>query len=434
MEGKREIPEKTLRPAASSGTIPTCENPGVARLGIEPGSSWWEANCSATAAPGFPCDRFSMYTKLILLLLLFIVGLQRTQYLIGFARLWERVLRLTGNCVLLKILYWLGCRLVSRLPGADWRKAFHRVACKRRHSAGVRLHYGGGGVSSSHYGGGVSCSDDAGDGVSSCNHGGGVSPSHYGGSISCSDDAGGGVSSCNHGSGVSSSQYGGGSDDGRGAQVAGGGNSHSQDGGEDDLKRKSREKEIIKLTLPKFYFFQDIPLPQADKARKLRQKDDAPEVGMERRWNVREGETGEPRENPPTNGIGRHDSHMRKSGSDSAEYRVRFAKVLELWREVVAWLTPTCRGQDCLLNSDLGYSGRRDKPRSLSKPTAMDIAYLPVCPPCKRQRSNNDILCKEFATASVADRSSLGCETASIGRRIATHRTNVEPDLSGFLN
>ncbi|KAJ8869726.1 hypothetical protein PR048_028721 [Dryococelus australis] len=27
--GKREIPEKTRRPAASSGTIPTCENPGV---------------------------------------------------------------------------------------------------------------------------------------------------------------------------------------------------------------------------------------------------------------------------------------------------------------------------------------------------------------------------------------------------------------------
>ncbi|KAJ8879824.1 hypothetical protein PR048_020432 [Dryococelus australis] len=42
--GKREIPEKTRRPAASSGTIPTCENPGVARPGIEPGSPWWEAS------------------------------------------------------------------------------------------------------------------------------------------------------------------------------------------------------------------------------------------------------------------------------------------------------------------------------------------------------------------------------------------------------
>ncbi|KAJ8865638.1 hypothetical protein PR048_033158 [Dryococelus australis] len=34
--GEREIPEKTRRPAASSGTIPTSENPGVARPGIQP--------------------------------------------------------------------------------------------------------------------------------------------------------------------------------------------------------------------------------------------------------------------------------------------------------------------------------------------------------------------------------------------------------------
>ncbi|KAJ8871753.1 hypothetical protein PR048_028090 [Dryococelus australis] len=37
-KGKRETPEKRRQPAASSGTIPTCENPGVARPGIEPGS------------------------------------------------------------------------------------------------------------------------------------------------------------------------------------------------------------------------------------------------------------------------------------------------------------------------------------------------------------------------------------------------------------
>ncbi|KAJ8878866.1 hypothetical protein PR048_019455 [Dryococelus australis] len=35
---------------------------------------------------------------------------------------------------------------------------------------------------------------------------------------------------------------------------------------------------------------------------------------MEHRRNERAGETGDPRENPPTNGIARHDSHMRKSG------------------------------------------------------------------------------------------------------------------------
>ncbi|KAJ8888327.1 hypothetical protein PR048_007814 [Dryococelus australis] len=36
--GSRRSPRKTHRPAASSGTIPSCENPGVARPGIEPGS------------------------------------------------------------------------------------------------------------------------------------------------------------------------------------------------------------------------------------------------------------------------------------------------------------------------------------------------------------------------------------------------------------
>ncbi|KAJ8893893.1 hypothetical protein PR048_006494 [Dryococelus australis] len=35
--GKREDPEKTCRPAASYGTIPTCENPGVTRPVIEAG-------------------------------------------------------------------------------------------------------------------------------------------------------------------------------------------------------------------------------------------------------------------------------------------------------------------------------------------------------------------------------------------------------------
>ncbi|KAJ8866420.1 hypothetical protein PR048_032263, partial [Dryococelus australis] len=53
---KREIPEKTRRPEASSSTIPTCENQGVTRLGIEPGSLWWKAS-SLTAQPQQP--RFS---------------------------------------------------------------------------------------------------------------------------------------------------------------------------------------------------------------------------------------------------------------------------------------------------------------------------------------------------------------------------------------
>ncbi|KAJ8869144.1 hypothetical protein PR048_030712 [Dryococelus australis] len=49
--GKREIPEKN-RPA-SSGTIPTCESPRMARPGIEPGSPWCEAS-DLTARPPRP--------------------------------------------------------------------------------------------------------------------------------------------------------------------------------------------------------------------------------------------------------------------------------------------------------------------------------------------------------------------------------------------
>ncbi|KAJ8867656.1 hypothetical protein PR048_031459 [Dryococelus australis] len=37
--GKREIPEKTRQPTASSGTIPTCGNPIATPLGIESGTS-----------------------------------------------------------------------------------------------------------------------------------------------------------------------------------------------------------------------------------------------------------------------------------------------------------------------------------------------------------------------------------------------------------
>ncbi|KAJ8871261.1 hypothetical protein PR048_027567 [Dryococelus australis] len=49
VRGKREIPSKFRRPAASPGTILTCENPRVIRPGIEPGSprlGGEQANCS----------------------------------------------------------------------------------------------------------------------------------------------------------------------------------------------------------------------------------------------------------------------------------------------------------------------------------------------------------------------------------------------------
>ncbi|KAJ8894525.1 hypothetical protein PR048_007182 [Dryococelus australis] len=60
--GEREIPEKTHRPTASSGTIPTCESP-LTRPGIEPGSPWWEASGLA-AQPPQPSLTFVMsYTR-----------------------------------------------------------------------------------------------------------------------------------------------------------------------------------------------------------------------------------------------------------------------------------------------------------------------------------------------------------------------------------
>ncbi|KAJ8896910.1 hypothetical protein PR048_002256 [Dryococelus australis] len=53
--------------------------------------------------------------------------------------------------------------------------------------------------------------------------------------------------------------------------------------------------------------------------------------GMERRRNEKEGETGDPRENPPTSGIVRHDSHMRKCKSDLTRNRTRLASVGGEW-------------------------------------------------------------------------------------------------------
>ncbi|KAJ8870166.1 hypothetical protein PR048_029179 [Dryococelus australis] len=47
--GKLEIPEKTRRPAASSATIPTCENTGATPPGVEPGSYRRKASALTTA-------------------------------------------------------------------------------------------------------------------------------------------------------------------------------------------------------------------------------------------------------------------------------------------------------------------------------------------------------------------------------------------------
>ncbi|KAJ8877913.1 hypothetical protein PR048_022372 [Dryococelus australis] len=50
-EGNGRAPRKPAGPAASSGTTPTCENPGEARPRIEHGSSWWEASSLTAPAP-----------------------------------------------------------------------------------------------------------------------------------------------------------------------------------------------------------------------------------------------------------------------------------------------------------------------------------------------------------------------------------------------
>ncbi|KAJ8898281.1 hypothetical protein PR048_003641 [Dryococelus australis] len=55
---------------------------------------------------------------------------------------------------------------------------------------------------------------------------------------------------------------------------------------------------------------------------------------MKQRRNESTGETGFPRQNPPTSGIVRHDSPMRKSGSDPAGDRTRFALIISSFRYI----------------------------------------------------------------------------------------------------
>ncbi|KAJ8890410.1 hypothetical protein PR048_009918 [Dryococelus australis] len=64
--GKREIPENTRRPAASSGTIPICKNPEATPPEIEPDSHRWEASsyCYAAAVSESSNDFFFYLTQL----------------------------------------------------------------------------------------------------------------------------------------------------------------------------------------------------------------------------------------------------------------------------------------------------------------------------------------------------------------------------------
>ncbi|KAJ8887428.1 hypothetical protein PR048_013643 [Dryococelus australis] len=62
-QGKREIPAKTRRPTASSGTIPTCENP-VTRPGFEPGSPWWAVALENIKAVSWPVNEIFILLRL----------------------------------------------------------------------------------------------------------------------------------------------------------------------------------------------------------------------------------------------------------------------------------------------------------------------------------------------------------------------------------
>ncbi|KAJ8871025.1 hypothetical protein PR048_027328 [Dryococelus australis] len=65
---KRKIPEKTCRPAASSGPIPTCENPG-----IETGSPRWEASVLIAQPPWPHPLRFGLTRHVELLVIAYFI-------------------------------------------------------------------------------------------------------------------------------------------------------------------------------------------------------------------------------------------------------------------------------------------------------------------------------------------------------------------------
>ncbi|KAJ8865885.1 hypothetical protein PR048_033408 [Dryococelus australis] len=89
------------------------------------------------------------------------------------------------------------------------------------------------------------------------------------------------------------------------------------------------------------------------------------EVNMERRRNEGEGETGDPRRNPPTNGIVRHDSHLRKSATRP---RIEPAKSSEPMRAIEV-------SMEQRQNERLG---KRDIPEKTRQPTAAS-GTIPTC-------------------------------------------------------
>ncbi|KAJ8897551.1 hypothetical protein PR048_002900 [Dryococelus australis] len=118
-----------------------------------------------------------------------------------------------------------------------------------------------------------------------------------------------------------------------------------------------------------------LPLPQCASARSMR----VIEVSMEQCRNERAEETGDPQENPPTSVIVRHDSRMRKSGSDPAGYRTRGILRVD-------------EGEASLVLSSAGMQGRGNE-RSLRKPgnqTMHFIVFASPNYPLRRGNSENN--------------------------------------------
>ncbi|KAJ8893177.1 hypothetical protein PR048_005760 [Dryococelus australis] len=114
-QGKREIPEKTRRPVASSGMIPTCEVPEATPSGIEPGSPRWEANSLTTTSPWPP------------ILSSFVKEQCRVHVKISFAT--DPNLRHPGRCAL--------HRPCCRGHGSDGRRQGRLAEQQRRHRATI---------------------------------------------------------------------------------------------------------------------------------------------------------------------------------------------------------------------------------------------------------------------------------------------------------
>ncbi|KAJ8870631.1 hypothetical protein PR048_029654 [Dryococelus australis] len=113
---KREIPEKNHQSATSSCTIPTCENPGVTRPGIEPGSPLWEAR-RLTAQPPRPLT-FAFHRRVVISEINIVVSLV-------YVNTVARALELPGE-VFMQSAY----RLFTgrRLKSYSWESPTNRLA------------------------------------------------------------------------------------------------------------------------------------------------------------------------------------------------------------------------------------------------------------------------------------------------------------------